>query len=82
MLDLAESIAANWSTRSSITSRDAGDDCPGSEGFIEGEDTLVIRVGTRVLPEGSKPGAMRRNASRWRRNFSSSRARKYAALRD
>ncbi len=38
-------------------------------------------VGTRGVEFGSKPGAMRLSASRLRRSFSSSRARRYASLR-
>jgi len=38
-------------------------------------------VGTSGPPCGSKPGAILRNASRFRRSFSSSRERKYPSRR-
>ncbi|KAF8213824.1 P-loop containing nucleoside triphosphate hydrolase protein [Mycena galopus ATCC 62051] len=38
-------------------------------------------VGTSRWPSGSKPGAIRRRASRFRRSFSSARARRYSSRR-
>lgn len=63
-----ESIAANCSTRSSIADRcvvAAG----GGEATLDGRP---VAVGTNTAC-GSKPGAIRRNASFFRRVFSSSR---------
>ena len=85
-----ESIAASWSTRSSITDLDRA--CVPSAGVgildesalagCNGSGTLLARfIGIRGAPDGSNPGAMRRSASRFRRSFSSSRAFSNASRR-
>jgi hypothetical protein len=73
------SMAASWSTRSSIT--DFGSVVTSVAERAVPDSGLSMRTGTKGTPWGSKPGAMRRKASRFRRSFSSSRERRYDSRR-
>lgn len=74
--DEAESKAASWSTKSSMTDLGGCGEVAGTAAMTD--DRLV---GTSRCPSGSKPGAMRRSASRFRRSFSSARERRYSSRR-
>lgn len=83
---LAASIAASWSTMSSMTLLWRA--CPGAVApplslciATWSPPPLATLSGTKGPLDGSNPGAMRRRASRFRRSFSSSRCRRYASCR-